>query len=193
MSYLISEFGKFGPLKLDNSASYSVTGINQIDLAKIKPDGKNAKDHDNGIAQKISKFIKIKEQKYPLTIHAHARDVMTKNVVTLAKENLLFSARDIFEEKSFRHILIEDEQNNICGILSDRDLLKHKDKLNAPVKEVMSNTVYFVTESTTVQEIAHLMLSKNISCAPVANDKYRLVGIVTQSDLLRLIFKSHFF
>lgn len=52
------------------------------------------------------------------------------------------------------------------------------------VKEIMSSTVFTVKKDTTIEEIAHLLTEKNISGVPVVDDDNKVLGIVTQKDLL---------
>ena len=53
------------------------------------------------------------------------------------------------------------------------------------VREVMMATVVSVAPDTTVQEIARLLLEKRISAVPVLDEEGRLVGIVSEGDLMR--------
>ena len=51
-------------------------------------------------------------------------------------------------------------------------------------RDIMTSTVFTVTPDTTIREIADLLLSRRISGVPVL-DGERLVGIVSEGDLLR--------
>jgi CBS domain-containing protein len=52
-------------------------------------------------------------------------------------------------------------------------------------KDVMSVEVVTISSRATVLEAAKLMLDRRISGLPVVNEEGRLVGIVTEGDLLR--------
>ncbi len=52
------------------------------------------------------------------------------------------------------------------------------------VKDLMSTKVFTVKKDTTVEEIAHMLTENKISGVPVVDDEYRVIGIVTQKDLL---------
>jgi len=52
-------------------------------------------------------------------------------------------------------------------------------------KDVMSTRVVTISCKATVLEAAKLMLDRGVSGLPVVNDEGRVVGIVTESDLLR--------
>ncbi len=51
-------------------------------------------------------------------------------------------------------------------------------------REIMSSDVISVKRNTTIEEIAHLLADNNISGVPVVDDDGRVIGMVTQKDLL---------
>ncbi|MBI3592475.1 MAG: CBS domain-containing protein [Nitrospirae bacterium] len=51
-------------------------------------------------------------------------------------------------------------------------------------KDIMTGEVTTVKPSTTVEELARILMEHNISGAPVVNDKGDLIGIVTENDLI---------
>src|SRR5512140_2000203 len=55
------------------------------------------------------------------------------------------------------------------------------------VRDVMVAPVITVKPSTTVREVAGLFLEKRISAAPVVESDQRLVGIVSEGDLLHRV------
>ena len=55
------------------------------------------------------------------------------------------------------------------------------------VRDVMVTPVITVTPSTTVKEVAGLFLEKRISAAPVVDSQEKLVGIVSEGDLLHRV------
>lgn len=51
-------------------------------------------------------------------------------------------------------------------------------------EDIMSREVITVTEATSVQELARTLLNNNISGVPVLDAESKLIGIVTESDLV---------
>lgn len=58
-------------------------------------------------------------------------------------------------------------------------------------RDIMSREVITVTEESTVQELARILSTNQISGVPVLNDKTELVGVVTESDLIFQNKKVH--
>jgi CBS domain-containing protein len=53
------------------------------------------------------------------------------------------------------------------------------------VRDVMVSPVITVTRSATVQNVAKILLEKRISAVPVIDDDSKVIGIVTEGDLIR--------
>ena len=123
---------------------------------------------------------------------------MTKEVVTVDMDASLSTICGIFDEKRFHHLLvIEDDE--LRGIISDRDLLKalspFLDKpceqnrdiatLKKRAHQVMSRKPVTITGQASSKDASRLMLRENISCLPVMSSDGQVVGIITWKDLLR--------
>ena len=129
----------------------------------------------------------------------YVRDLMTKEVATLKLNDQLRIADDVMKLGRIRHMPVLDEAKAIVGIVSQRDLFrgalarcigygeyaqrKLLDQLL--VKEIMSKNVATVAPDAPLQEAARLMLERKIGCVVVA-DKGRLVGILTESDFVKI-------
>lgn len=86
-------------------------------------------------------------------------------------------------------VVVEDDQ--IIGIISERDYarkiaLRGKSSVNTPVKEIMTNKVYYVSRKATIQECLVLMTQQSIRHLP-AIDNEKLVGIITIGDVVKAI------
>jgi acetoin utilization protein AcuB len=100
------------------------------------------------------------------------------------------------------HLPVVERSGVLCGIVTDRDL-RHQlfsprvfrsvgtvpvEELLAgtPVREVMSSPVISVGPDTDLQEAARIMAEDKLGSLPVV-EHGRIVGIVTETDLLRRI------
>ena len=128
------------------------------------------------------------------------RDLMTSEVTTLHRNEMLSLAEQLMSLGRIRHLPVVDEDGQLAGIVSQRDLF-HSGLLRAlghgkhaaarvrdmlPVKEVMSTDVITTTPDASLEEAALLMVEKKIGCLPVVENG-RLVGILTEGD-----FVAHF-
>jgi acetoin utilization protein AcuB len=77
----------------------------------------------------------------------------------------------------------------VVGILSDRDTGSGAGadvRAHHTVADMMTSQVELVGPNDTIRSVANVMRGRTIGCVPVVENE-RLVGIVTVSDLLRLL------
>jgi CBS-domain-containing membrane protein len=127
------------------------------------------------------------------------KDIMTKEVSTLGRNDTLDLADNVMSLDRIRHIPVLDDAR-VVGVVSQRDLFRsalaaalgYGEKAQQTllhtirVKEVMSEPAITVSPETTVKEAAALMIEHKIGCLPVV-DEHTLVGIVTETDILRWV------
>lgn len=127
------------------------------------------------------------------------RDVMTSAVFTLGRNDELSIADNLMKQERIRHIPVVDENGDLCGIITQRDLFRgallralgygsraeEKILQSIVVKEAMSNEVYTTTPNTPIQEAAEMMIHKQVGSLPVV-DQGKLVGILTEGDFVKL-------
>ncbi len=131
----------------------------------------------------------------------HVRDIMTTKVFTIRADKQAFVAKEIMEWAHIRHIPVVDTSNRVVGIISHRDILKaslsalgthfaeaeRRQHLSGePALAIMHHPVRTIAPDASVQEAAGMMRQFKFGCLPVV-DNGRLIGIVTEYDILRLV------
>ncbi len=130
------------------------------------------------------------------------RDIMTISCITAPATMPVLEARQLMLEKRIRHLLVTDGPK-LLGIVTDRDI-----RLNLPspatslsvweinyllarmtLSAVMTKSVVTVESGREATEAAQVMLDNKIGALPVV-DRGHLVGIITETDLLRAFVKS---
>jgi acetoin utilization protein AcuB len=131
------------------------------------------------------------------------RDVMQTNVITASPQTTLPDALKLVARRRVRHLPVVDDDGDLIGILSDRDLKRamaspatsleaHEllfllDRL--PVEQIMTRTVITIGPMSPVEEAARLMVQEKIGALPVM-DGGELVGILTETDVLELFVEA---
>jgi len=130
------------------------------------------------------------------------RDIMTKNPITVDSETLVLDAQKIMKESNIRRLPIVDK-GKLVGIVTQHDLLQASPspatslsvhELNyllakMKVKEVMKKNPVTFTPDTPFEEALRIGQEKKIGSFPVM-DKGKLVGIATESDIVRFLTRS---
>ncbi|MAQ19443.1 MAG: CBS domain-containing protein [Sandaracinus sp.] len=125
--------------------------------------------------------------------------LMTREVLTLSIEDGLARAKALFSEWPFRHLPVVDGRR-VVGMISQRDILRHSGSDLDPMRAlrgdgqrlretfvaaVMTPEPATVTMAATVGDAARAMLDGGFGCVPVVDPAGEIVGLVTETDLLR--------
>jgi acetoin utilization protein AcuB len=127
------------------------------------------------------------------------RDIMTKNPQTVDSETPIFEAKKIMKENKIRRLPVVDK-GKLVGMVTERMILEaspspatslsihelHYLIAKMKVKDIMVKNPITISPDATFEETLLLGQEKGIGGFPVV-DKGRLVGIATQSDLVRFI------
>jgi CBS domain-containing membrane protein len=128
--------------------------------------------------------------------------------VSASPEDSLLEADRIMRLARIRHLPVV-EKGILVGLLSHRDVLaasisrleecdpaERLDHLrHITISQVMERDLSTGTETTTLADAARRMLRLKIGCLPVVRagpDGPRLIGLVTESDLLRAAYAPGF-
>ena len=109
---------------------------------------------------------------------------MTRKIVCVPVGTSLFEAHELMAEKRIRHLPVIDEEDNLIGILSQRDLNYVPDSKNLTVEMMMNAPVECIDESMSLRKAIFVMLEKKISSLIILNSQSEVTGIVTTDDLL---------
>jgi acetoin utilization protein AcuB len=128
-------------------------------------------------------------------------ELMHTKLFTVSPDDSVEEAVRLLQQRGLRHLLVLHDQA-LVGILSDRDLKhavdpkkrKRKKLLNLGglffllepiyVREIMTRNPITIEPDVTAQQAATVMVTNRIGALPVAKEG-KLLGIVTESDLLR--------
>jgi acetoin utilization protein AcuB len=116
------------------------------------------------------------------------RDVMSTDLVTVSPAESARRAYEIMRDRRIRHLPVIAE-GRLVGVLSDRDLrpaVLSPGLAGATVGELMSESLTTIAPEAPVEDAASLLVVKKIGCLPVVEGE-RLVGIVTETDLLAVL------
>lgn len=118
-------------------------------------------------------------------------DWMTKGPVTLREHDELGTAAALFKLGRVRHLPVV-RGGKLVGLVTQRDLLRalgsraRAGERTTPVKTLMRTSLFTAHPTTPLREVALAMLKKKIGCVPVVGVGKKLLGIVTEADLVRL-------
>lgn len=113
-------------------------------------------------------------------------DIMTTALFTVHPEDVVDLATSMMQWEHVRHVPVEDESGRLVGLISHRELLDLAARGSPPasVADLMDRRPDTIHPDAPLHEaVARLLESRSACLLVVAGEK--LVGIVTQLDLLR--------
>jgi CBS domain-containing protein len=131
------------------------------------------------------------------------KDWMTREVVTVSPETTLPEAHRLMMEKKIRRLPVV-AHGRLMGIVTRGDVRGAEPsgatslsiwEINyllskLKVEEIMTPRPVTISADETIGEAARLMLEKKISGLPAVDREGRVVGIITESDIFRLVARE---
>ncbi|HSV42609.1 MAG TPA: CBS domain-containing protein [Methanomassiliicoccales archaeon] len=117
------------------------------------------------------------------------QEIMSKRPRTGSPDMTVQQAAKLMRDARVGSLVIIEDKTAV-GILTERDLVNKVVALDLPssdlkVERIMSAPLITVTPNEKVSDAARLMANKRVRRLPVCDGK-RLVGILTENDILRL-------
>jgi PAS domain S-box-containing protein len=119
--------------------------------------------------------------------------VMTADPQTLilSDDCTVMTALGIFQQHQIRHLPILDDRQQIVGIVTPEHIRQILQPINLlkfrSVAEGMTAAVIYATPTTTILEIAQVMIDRNIGSIVIVDglEQLKPVGIVTERDIVQ--------
>ncbi len=117
-------------------------------------------------------------------------DIMIKDVATMSVNETVFSAAKYMFEKRVSCIIVLDG-DKVAGILTETDFLKRiaarkRDLTHIEIANLMTSPVISISSDTSVLQAGAIAEENHVKKLPVI-DNGKLVGIITQTDLVRVL------
>jgi acetoin utilization protein AcuB len=125
---------------------------------------------------------------------------MTKDVITIEADQSMRDAIYVLEENRV-NLLPVTLKGKVVGVLTDRDLKKASPSecsvremkefmeliSKISVRDIMTGDPVTISPDYTVEEAAAILMEKRISGLPVLDENRKLVGIITRSDVFKML------
>jgi CBS domain-containing protein len=123
--------------------------------------------------------------------------IINKELVYCDREMPIQAAAAVMSEHNASSIFVCDANGEYVGVVTDNDLRK---KVTAtgydilkPVSDIMSSPLVTLSSDALIFETMMLMMQKNIKHLGIRNDADKVVGVITNRDLLKAQGQSPFF
>ncbi|MDD4028798.1 MAG: CBS domain-containing protein [Caldisericia bacterium] len=140
-------------------------------------------------------------------------DIMTKNLEKVYDDQCIDAVADILTKKGLNALPVVSHTEKLVGIITLGDLLlkatrtplfdmwttgiydntedllkEYKKIVGTDVKDVMSTHPFTIKSTELVSRAATIMYRRKVKQLPVLDDEGKLVGIITATDVVKLLY-----
>jgi CBS domain-containing protein len=140
--------------------------------------------HTRDVEEVMMKVEKILESKGGAVFSVHVDAIVN-------------DALQSMDEKNIGALMVFDSKENIQGIVSERDIMRHCHRSQAnvkglPIKDVMTPRAKLLVARAEddVNDLMGAMTQNRIRHIPVVNDQDKVVGMVSIGDIIKAMLKD---
>jgi len=144
--------------------------------------------------------------------HALRRSMGEITAAHVMSRDIHWHTPDVFIEQAWQTLqhhrlrslpVVEGDDHRLVGIVTLVDLLKHfhprpgrlsfgqlKFLRGTKLRAIMSSPVVSVGMDTHMVELVYLLSDRGLHCLPVVDERQRLVGMITQTDLIAALYRN---
>lgn len=170
-SWLTPQFGLNIPVV---SAAMDSVSESDLAIALAREGGIGVIHRNNTITEQAAMVAKVKR----------SENAVIQNPVTVSKEMSLEEVREISHVEGFSGFPVVDNENNLHGIITGRDIGYAQGK-GRTVEDVMTPVTNLVTSpaDTTIEEARRILYENRIEKLPLMDGFGKLAGLITGADI----------
>jgi CBS domain-containing protein len=129
------------------------------------------------------------------------KDWMTRSVISVRADSGVLEAGNVMRENGIRRLPVVNVDGRVVGLVTHGDVREAKPSTSSTlsawemnyllarltVAEIMTEDPISISPEATIGEAAYLMYKNKISGLPVLDANQNLVGMITESDIFRMV------
>jgi len=117
------------------------------------------------------------------------REIMSTPVITAGPNSSIKELAKKMKDHDVDTIIIINKENEPLGVVTEGDIVrrllsKKRSLWFTQAKHVMSKPVYTITDEAEIEDVAKYMVAKKVKRLCVVDENNKVIGVVTQSDIL---------
>lgn len=163
------------------SAAMDTVTESKLAIAIAQEGGIGVLHKNMTIAEQADKVRKVKR----------SESGMIQDPVTISVDSNVGDALKLMSEFKIGGIPVVDSENNLVGIVTNRDLRFQK-VMTTPVRDVMtSNNIITAVEGTDLDKAREILQQHKIEKLPVVDANNKLKGLITYKDITKVQLKPN--
>lgn len=120
------------------------------------------------------------------------KDVMNTNIFILNESDDIFQASKFMKKERIRNLPVVDQHNKLVGLVTLRELVDAltKGPEGLTIGDIMITEVKTLGPDTPMKGAIEVMLLNKFGSMPVTDGNKRLLGMITELDLLKKLYST---
>jgi CBS domain-containing protein len=116
---------------------------------------------------------------------ATVKDYMTEKVDYIPYDTTVSKAVDIFLKSTHQTFPVTTKNGKLAGVITARDLLVNYKSPKKPIREITQSKLFVAKPGLGLDDAARVMFRSGLRQLPVINDDGKLIGVITNTDIMR--------
>ena len=121
-----------------------------------------------------------------------AKDVMSKNIMTVKEETSLKFAIKLLVENNITGLPVVSDEMDLMGIVTEKDILKSlysSDVKSKTIADLMARDIISFDEDVDLIKIFKCLVENNFRRVPILSEG-KLVGIISRRDIIKFLSRK---
>ena len=117
------------------------------------------------------------------------QELMSTKLICAKRSDTFASAHQMMLQAGIHHLPVVDEEQRLVGVLSGREVMEPptRPRANYAVRRYVLRPEVTVLAETDAIVATDLMLKNGLDVLPVVDRSWKLLGVITEPDLLRAL------
>ena len=179
---------------------YHLDKVDKLASSRLKPDDDRIDSFDQYTSGKKFSKEAVESYKKMANIHSsdvvyHVKDIMVKNLISITKHETLKEAYDILKTYKISQILVVTNDNEIVSMVNKKIILNllmdnleyTQHTLEKKLEYLELPEILTTSPITDIRRVAKVLIEYHQDALPVVDDKHKVVGIVSKTDIIKAI------
>ena len=121
----------------------------------------------------------------------YVKDIMDTEPYLLYEEDTILQASKFMQEEKIRNLPVIDKDKKLIGLITLREIINtvFTNPSKILVKDAMLKQVTSIKPDIELRDAIEIMMTNKYGCLPVIDNDKKLIGIITESNLLKILYK----
>lgn len=118
-------------------------------------------------------------------------EIMETDLFTVSEDDAIDLVVNVMNWQNIRHVPVENDQHELVGIINAHSIIHYlatkKESSAHAAKDIMLTKFPTISATSSAKQAVTLMAVNRVDALPVVDDANRLLGIVTESDIIQVL------